>query len=456
MAVSKETNRPRWVGRAVRLGVAVLAFIVIVNLPVAIPPLQLRVLAIVVVAAILWFSEALPLFVTSLLVPVLLAFSTDLKPEQLFTPFFDPIVALFFASFVLAVALSKYELDHKAAAFAFRILGNSSRKLLLGLMIVVALIGMWLTNTATVAFMLPIFLLLIRTNKLETRAPNLMKSMLLGLAVATSLDGLATIIGTPPNAIAVKFLAEQGITIDFFDWMKFGIPITFVMLPLAWLILIAVFPPEIKKLKPVVLEKNHWSRQQLATLAILLGVLALWITQPLHGINTAVIGLMGVVFLYVTGLLKLSDLNKVSFATLILFGGGLVLGEAMIATGVTDLIAGVFVDVVGQQSEPVLLISVMGLAAVLTAFASNTAVAALLIPIIVSIASATGLAAAPLVLGTTLALSIDVISPVGTPPSAMVYGTGRLRVADFLRAGFLITIIGLLVVFAAVSWLVAK
>jgi len=162
------------------------------------------------------------------------------------------------------------------------------------------------------------------------------------------------------------------------------------------------------------------------------------------------------VFLYVTGLLKLSDLNKVSFATLILFGGGLVLGEAMIATGVTDLIAGVFVDVVGQQSEPVLLISVMGLAAVLTAFASNTAVAALLIPIIVSIASATGLAAAPLVLGTTLALSIDVISPVGTPPSAMVYGTGRLRVADFLRAGFLITIIGLLVVFAAVSWLVAK
>jgi sodium-dependent dicarboxylate transporter 2/3/5 len=451
MAVLKENNNGSWHRRAIMLLVAVVLYVVLVRLPLPIDQVQQNVLAVMLVAALLWFSEALPLFVTSLLIPVLLAFSTPIATENLFYPFFDPVVALFFGSFVLAIALSKYGLDEKAMAFVFRLFGTSPRKLLLGLMIAVAFVGMWLSNTATVALLLPAFLLIIRKNSLATRAPNFMKALLLGLAIATSIDGIATIIGTPPNAIAVKFLADAGISVSFFDWLTFGIPAMLILLPLSWFVLTLVFPPEIKQLKPVTLTSKKWTRQQWLTLAVILLVIALWVTQPLHSINSAVVALIGVGVLYALNLLKIADLSKVSFSTLILFGGGLVLGEAMESTGVTDTIATQFVSLVGQQSEPVLLLALMGFAVVLTAFASNTAIAALIIPVVISIARSSGAEIAPLVIGTTLALSIDVISPVGTPPSAMVYGTGKLRVADFLRSGVLITVIGVIIIYAVIS-----
>jgi sodium-dependent dicarboxylate transporter 2/3/5 len=446
----KEKKNIPWLRRVLLLVVAALVYVAVVHLPVDIDQTQLNVLAVMLVAAVLWFSEALPLFVTSLLIPVLLAFSTPIETENLFYPFFDPVVALFFGSFVLAVALSKYGLDERAMAFVFRLFGTSPRKLLLGLMVAVAFVGMWLSNTATVALLLPAFLLVIRKNNLASRAPNFMKALLLGLAIATSIDGLATIIGTPPNAIAVKFLADAGISVSFFDWLKFGIPAVIILVPLAWFVLTLVFPPEINVLKPVTLTTKKWTRAQWVTLAVIVLVIGLWITQPLHSIHSAVVALIGVALLYALNLLKIADLSKVSFSTLILFGGGLVLGEAMESTGVTDTIATQFVSLVGAQSESVLLLALMGFVVVLTAFASNTAIAALMIPVVISIARTSGAEIAPLVIGTTLALSVDVISPVGTPPSAMVYGTGKLRVADFLRAGVLITVIGVMVIYAII------
>ncbi|MFH0830953.1 MAG: SLC13 family permease [Parcubacteria group bacterium] len=454
MVLKRRKGETSLTKRIVALVFAAIAFGVVTTLPVDLPQEQLNVLAVVVVAAILWFSEALPLFVTSLIVPVLLGLTTKLSAAQLYQPFFDPVVALFFGSFVMAAALEKHRLDQRVAAVVFRRFGSNPRYLLLGLMISVAIIGMWLSNTATVAFLLPVFLYVIRTNSLERRAPRYTKALLLGLAFATAFDGLATIIGTPPNAIAVRYLAQTGIDINFFDWMVFGVPTMLVMVPLAWLGLMAVFPPEIKRLKVNVPKLGPWSRAQKQTVAILLLVMGLWLTQPLHGLDTTAIAIMGVVALFVGGLLQPKDLARISWPTLILFGGGLVLGEAMFSTGVTDLIANGLTLLVGAQSEAIMLIGLLVFAVLLTTFGSNTAMAAILVPIVVSFAATTGAAVAPLVIGVTMALSVDVISPIGTPPNAMVHGTGHLRVSDFIRAGLLISILGIAVVFVVVSLLV--
>lgn len=448
---SKKKRFPAWVWRLIKFAIAGLLYLVVINLPIDMSPEQRHVLGVVVIAATLWFSEALPLFVTSLLVPVLLSFGTNLSSAQLFTPFFDPLIALFFGSFVLAAALSKHGLDKKAAALAFKYFGNSPRKLLFGLMAFVALIGMWLSNTATVAFMLPVFLLLIKNNNLQRRAPNIMKSLLLGLAYATSVDGMATIIGTPPNGIAVKFLEDAGITVSFFDWMVFGVPLLVILLPIIWLVLVLMFPPELKKLKAIKVPSEPLSQKQRAVLAIIGGTILLWVTQPLHGIESAVIALLGVFALYLFNLLEPKDLTRISWSTLLLFGGGLALGSAMYTTGVTEVLASGIVGLVGQSGPSALLLSVMGFAVLVTTFASNTAIAAIIIPVIISLAQTLGVDPTPLAIGVTLALSMDVISPLGTPPSTMVYGTGKLRVWDFVKTGVPITAIGVLVIFVALQ-----
>lgn len=450
----KGSHQTNWRRLVVGFILSVVGYVVVLNLPLNIDPVQHQVAAVSVVFIILWFSEALPLFVTSLLVPILLVIATPLTQGEVLPPFFDPVIALFLGSFVLGVALHKHNLGERAAAFTFKIFGNSPRVFLLGLISMSAFFGMWLSNTATVAFLLPVALYIIKHNQLGRRGKLLGKSILFALAIGAAIGGMGTIVGTPPNAIAIRLLSERGIEIGFLDWMSFGLPLVLVLVPLAWLSLTAVFKPEIKKLKPVVVKKGPLNRNQIATLVILGLTILFWVTGPWHGVPSPIVALSAVVLLYLTNTLGGSDFFKVPFSALIIFGGGLSLAEALLRTGLTDTIAAALTTAFAPLSPELILGLLIILAIVVTLFSSNTAQSAILIPIVISLGAVLGVDVRVLVVATTLALSLDFISPLGTPPATIIYETGLLRFKDFLRAGAIITVLGALILFLAANLLV--
>ncbi len=404
------------------------------------------ILAILALVGTLWILEVFPLFVTALLIPILLVLTTPLTEKQVLAPFFDPVIALFLGSFVMAVALEKHGVAHRAATATIKVFGKSARLLLLGLLIITAFFGMWISNTATVAFLLPIALAIIRVNRLKQLAPNLGKALLFALTFGAAIGGMATIVGTPPNALAVDFLAQNGMTVSFLGWLKPGLVIALLLVPLAWLVLITRLRPEISKLKLTYTQKK-WSKPEVMTVLIGILVIVLWLLEPMHGIHPGIVALGGAVAVFATGLLEQRDLSKVPFSALLLFGGGLALGQAMLTLGLADQLANALENTFGGLSQPVLALALIAIGVALTTVASNTATAAFLIPVIISLANIQGFDARMLVIPATLALSIDFISPIGTPAAAMIHDAGELRVWDFIRVGLPLTVMAALVVY---------
>jgi len=452
----KERTATGWSVRKIVLSVlALTALAAAPSMPFPEDPQQRAVLGVLIAVAILWFGEVLPLFVTALLIPVLLSIMTALPTADLTEPFFDPIIALFFGSFVVATALAKHGWASWAATLIVRIARGRPRLLLLTIMVAVVLIDAWISNTATVALLVPLITAIVTANNLRERSPRYAVVLYLGLAFATAIGSMATPVGTPPNAIAVRFLAEEGIVLSFVDWMRVGLPIALTLLPITWLLLILLGSPKVARLKYTV-GRNPVPRTTgaLVSLGVLILMVALWVSEPLHGIEPAMVSLVGVVALFATRVLEPSELAKVPFSVLLLFGGGLVLGDAVRATGLVDVLAGSLSGVLGGYALLPALTIVAVVAVLLTTFASNTAMASILVPLVLGIASQTGLPILPLVLVATLALSVDFISPVGTPPSTIVYGVGKLRVSDFVRVGLPITVVSIAVVVLFVAWLV--
>jgi sodium-dependent dicarboxylate transporter 2/3/5 len=446
---TKEKNRLRYsLSWAV---IALAAGTVVWSLPLPLEEVHVRVLAIVVAVATLWLSEAVPLFVTSLAVPILLTVFRVSEPSAALAPFFDPLIALFLGSFVLAAALSKCQLHTLLASRLLRVARQRSHMVLLVLMLAAAFTGLWLSNTATVSLLLPVVLSIIETNHLASRAPRLAKSLLLGIAIAAAIGGMATIVGTPPNALAAGFLKDAGFEVSFVSWIVFGLPIAVILLPIVWGLLRLVFVPEVRTLKKVSTQKVYGlSRVQVTTLVVAALVIFGWLTEPFHGVAPAIVSLLGVVIIFALKLLSQRDVAKLPWTTLLLFGGGLSLGKAVIATGLAERLGQIWADsVVGLPLAGILALGMIG-AVLITSFASNTASAAVVIPIAIGVASAVNINPVLLTVGITLALSLDFMTPVGTPPAAIVYGTGLLRTRDFLRAGSLITFAGLLVIFSVV------
>ena len=432
--------------RWILAGLALAVLLVVPQLPLAENQEQRGVLAVLIVAAILWFGEVIPLFATALLVPVLLGILTRLPAAELTQPFFDPIIALFFGSFVLAIALSKYGWAQLAAQAITRLARGRPRLLLLLLMLAVVLLDAWISNTATVALLVPMVTAIVQKNRLRELSPRFAAALYLGLAFATAIGSMATPVGTPPNALAVRFLAEEGIALSFLDWLRVGGPIVLTLLPITWLLLIWLGGPTKKLLKFAVHPDVSPSPRAWFVLGILVLTIVLWLSEPLHGLEPGLAALLAAAVLFASRLLQTGDLSRVPFSVLLLFGGGLVLGDAVRSTGLIDLLANFFANQFGNMPFVLVLLTIGIGAVVFTTFASNTAMAAILIPLVIGIAAQTGLPLLPLVLVATFALSIDFLSPIGTPPSTIVFQAGKLKIRDFFRFGLPVTLVGLVLV----------
>jgi sodium-dependent dicarboxylate transporter 2/3/5 len=437
--------------------------------------------------ALWWMTEALPLAVTALL-PVILFPLLGLRSLEATTPSYaHPLIFLFLGGFLLARALHVWGLDKRLALRTLAVVGSSPRRMIAGLMAVTAFLSMWVSNTATTMVMLPIGLSVVASlpdhqDQEEKTAAGLAPALLLGIAYAATIGGMGTIIGTPPNALFAAFMAEAyGIEIGFFRWMWIGVPTVLVLLPIAWFVLTHVAfridradsPQAAGAIGEKLAALGPMTRAEREVAWVMLAVAAGWVFRPLIetllpglALSDAGIAMIGALLLFLTPvelksgrfLLSWKEAAKIRWDVLILFGGGLALAAAI---GDSDLADWIGARLIGLQALPVflLLLAVGALMVFLGELASNTAMAAVFLPVAGATALAMGEPAVMLTLPVALFATLGFMLPVATPPNAIIFGSGAVKMGHMLRAGPILDLVGILVVALAVlslgRWILA-
>lgn len=425
--------------------------------------------------AIWWATEAIPVPATALLPLVLFDPLGVATIRDAAAPYANPTIFLFMGGFVMALALERWNLHRRIALAVVDHAGTDGRRLIGGFMLVCAVLSMWMTNTSTTMMLLPIVLsvaTVIRHNVpdlSEEESRNFEIAILLGLAYAASIGGLATLIGTPPNALLMGFMAENyGIEISFARWMLVGIPVSFVMLPLAWFILTRfLFPVDIPATEAV-RKHLHRMRDELGSMSsaekrvaiiFILLVLSWMFRKPvteafgLSGVSDAGIVLAAALLLFIlpsgdreqSRLMVWEDIVRLPWGVLILFGGGLSLAAAVSDSGLALWL--------GQQLAPLnawgiaaLVLASVTLVIFLTELTSNLATTATLLPVMGAIAVQAGLPPIILTVPITIAASCAFMLPVATPPNAIVFSTGSISIPQMARAGIVLNLIGIVIV----------
>ncbi len=421
--------------------------------PFALPAAQSTVLWIMVFCGAMWFTEALPLHVTALLAPLLLVVFAGIGTTEAFAPFFDPVVVLLLGGFIMAVAMHKHGLDEKIAYAFINTVGHTPARFLLGIMLVAAFLSMWMTNTATTALLIPIAIVVLKANRMHPLKSSYAKSVVLGIAYAATIGGMGTLIGSTPNVIVAKFLGDHGITLSFVDWMYYALPLVVILIPIAWLLLQLVFPSEKKDLKVKKMSTKLNSKHK-GVLAIFALTVGLWLTTQIHGYSSSLVAVVPIILLYLFGLLNTEDFSKAHWPALMLFGGGLALGSAIIASGLDLTMATAMNSVVLGQPLWIIFALIIFFSILLTLVASNTAAASVLVPVAIPLAAGLGVDLKIIALLAALGVSLDFVVPVGTPPSTIAYASGYIHVRDMAKAGIILALIsiGLLTALALAYW----
>jgi sodium-dependent dicarboxylate transporter 2/3/5 len=341
--------------------------------------------------------------------------------------------------------MQKHGLDEFIALSILEKTGTDPKKVLLGLMAVTAFLSMWMSNTASTAIMLPIGMIILAKNKLKPLKSSYGKALALGIAYAATIGGIGTIVGTPPNAIAVKFLADNGVHINFLQWMYYGLPVVLLLIPIAWVLMLAIFKPEVERLK-LAKRTDGMTREQKKVGLVFIVTAFLWLTTPWHGVASSTIAIVPIILLYALNLLAGKDFRQINWGALILVGSGLSLGTAIHASHLDAFIASLIELFIANQPLFLVLLLTALFAIALTVVAANTATAAVLVPIVIPLALSLGLDIKFLAILVGIAVSLDFIVPVGTPPSAIAYSSGYIKVKDMVKAGIPLSLIGAVIV----------
>ncbi len=427
---------------------------------------QQRVIALFVFAALMWIFEIIPNWTTSLLVIVISLLTVSDKgigffcnPElgklvnykDIMSSFADPVVMLFLGGFVLAIMAEKYGLDVSLARFLLKPFGTNPKMVLLGFLLVISIFSMFMSNTATAAMMLaflaPVLAVLPSDDKGKI-------GLALAIPVAANIGGIGTPIGTPPNATAVKFLSEAGYEVTFLDWSIRMIPYVIIMILIAWVILQVLFPFKSDK---VVLEipenkrKKDW-KTMVVWITFFVTIL-LWATEQFTKINSNVVALIPLGVFTACGIFTKEDIKDINWSVLWLVAGGFALGTCLQGTG----LASVLIKAIPFGSMSVIVVFVVAglICYFLSNFISNSATAALLIPILIVVAEGMADPAAAnnasfLSFGGTYAMisfiavcaSIAMLFPVSTPPNAIASSTGLVETKDMAKVGIIMGVVG--------------
>ena len=453
--------------------------------------------AIIVWVAVWWIGEPVPIPITAVLGAVLCVLAGVGDARTVLAPFAEPTIFLFLGSFILARAMSVHALDRR---FAYGILsmgwiGDRSWRILFAFGAITAFISMWISNTATTAMMLPIGVGIVTAmadmlekktgKKTEPARLRFATAMMLMAAYASSAGGIGTPVGTPPNLIGIAMIEKfAGVKIPFFQWMLFAVPMLIIMYGLLFLLLYFLHKPEMpvmeggREFVRLELAKlGPWSRGQKNALAAFLVTVALWVIPgflavfwgssdhltKLYGqrLPEAVAALIGASLLFVLPVdwakrqftISWRQALAIDWGTLLLFGGGLSLGNLMFETGLAEHVGQGLLRMSGAGSMWTITFASIFIAIAASEMTSNTAAANMVVPVIISLAIAAGVNPVPPALGAVFGCSWGFMLPVSTPPNAIVYGSGLVPITKMMRAGFLFDLAGGLTIWAVLRLL---
>ncbi len=416
-------------------------------------------LVVLVIAAGLWTTEAIPLVATSILIPLLQAILGVQSFKAALAPFFDPVVMLLLGGFLLAIAVEKQDLDEYLAYQILSRMRADARFVILAIMATTAFLSMWISNTASTALMLTIALKL--TDEIEDQKGNFSKIMVLGIAYSATAGGLSTLVGTTTCAMAAGFLRDMiGHDITFLGWMLYGLPISIIMILAIWAVLFVVFPTDVKRMPTLDVKIESLNSKQKLTIVLFVFSLLFWLTgklpEPLamvlrwpgHGLSSSVVAAIIAVFLLVSDLVDERDISRANWNTLLLIGGGLSLGAALETSGLVTRISEGLLFLTRGRSDVVIISLVAAFGLGISIIASNTASAGIFLPIAIALGLSTG--ASPVILAVVvgIATSLDFMLPVGTPPNAIAYSTGKVKIGEMIKAGIILDLVGVIVTIA--------
>ncbi len=413
-------------------------------------------LCILVFIAILWLTEALHTTVTAILIPILAIIFGVFNTQTALNSFANSIIFLFLGGFALAAAMHRQGLDQVIADKVLVIAKGKLSVAVFMLFGVTAILSMWISNTATTAMMLPLALgILSKVNEKSGHGTHVF--VLLGIAYSASIGGMGTIVGSPPNAIAA---AEVGLT--FTEWMSFGLPMAALLLPIAIAVLYFLLKPDLNGDFELNTAPVNWDKGKVVTLGIFLTTVTCWIfSTPINaivgGIKSfdTVIALCAIIAVSFCRVVHWKDIEKnTDWGVLLLFGGGICLSNILKVTGASAFLANALSEVVAGLGLILVILLLAAFVVFLTEFVSNTALAALFIPLFASVAEAFGMSPIMLSVLIALAASCAFMMPVATPPNAIVFGTGKIKQSEMMRVGLILNLvcIGVLGAVALIFW----
>ena len=463
------------------LNVIKFIFIAVISLVVAMLPssafgiegltdVHQRIIALFVFAALMWLTEAMPSWVTSMIVVtvMLLTVSTSafnfLRPEgnaglvpfkSIMACFSNPTIMLFIGGFVLAIGLTKVKLDVALARVLLKPFGTRSEIVLLGFILVTAIFSAFVSNTATAAMMLAFLTPVLRSLPADGKGRV---ALALAIPVGANLGGMITPIGTPPNMIALDYLASQGMGISFVDWTIKMAPFVILLLFLAWLLLRIMFPFKQKNIKIEIEGDIKWNFHTWSVVVAFAVTIFMWMFgTDLWGVDTNVVAMIPIAIFCATGILTRRDLEEINWSVLWMVAGGFALGVALNYKGAgCESLSNLIVSSVPFGNfSPIAVMILAGLICFgFSNFISHSAATSLLVPVLGVVAvgmsdalTAVGGAQAMLV-GIAIASSVSMILPISTPPNAIAHSTGFIEQKDMMKVGIIVGVLGIVLGYA--------
>lgn len=430
--------------------------------------------------AVWWITEALPMAATALLPIILFPLTGGLGLEKTTTTYYSPIIMLFLGGFIIAIAIERWNLHQRIAMNIIKFIGTNSQRIILGFMVATAFLSMWISNTATTLMMLPIGLAIAKKiSEMQQDNSNhemykFRKALMLGIAYAASVGGMATLIGTPTNAIFVGIANEMFTTeITFVQWFSFGLPLSIILLLIAWLYLtrmaFSLSSIEAEGAKQEIndhLKSFGKMSYEEKMVALVFGLTAAsWILRSfvlvkfIPNINDTVIAILGALSLFVIPaskkgkmLMDWESARDLPWGILILFGGGLTIAAGFTDSGLAEWVGG-RLSVMQNFHFAIILLVIILLVNFFTEITSNVATASVMLPILASLASSIGVHPFGLMVGASIAASCAFMLPVATPPNAIAYSSGFLEMNDMVKNGVWMNLISALLLFLFIYFL---
>ena len=459
--------------KALMFSITALLTLIVWNLPTScfgiedLTIVQQRTIAIFVMAVMLWLTEAIPAWATSVTIIFVLLFCVSdsafnflqgsegdagklLDYQGIMACFADPTIILFLGGFILAIAATKSGLDVVMARNLIKPFGKKSENVLLGFMLITGIFSMFISNTATAAMMLtfltPVFKSLPANGKGRI-------ALTMAIPIGANFGGMGTPIGTPPNAFAFKTLNELGMGIGFGQWMSVMVPLVLVMLILSWFIIKTFYPFSKKTIELQIEGEVEWNWRTYVVAITFVTTILLWIFGKQIGINANTVAMLPIAVFAFTGVITADDLKDIDWGVIWMVAGGFALGLAMNGTGLAQ---NAVKSIPFGEWNPIVILIISGiLCFALSNFISNTATAALLIPILTVVCEGMGEALGPIggtstiIIGIAVAASCAMSLPISTPPNAIAYSTGLIEQKDMAKAGFTSGFISLIIGYIA-------